>query len=126
MFKLITATVIVFSSIQGYAQGKTLTPANLYQSIVSATYYHDYYEGRRMANGVKFSQAKMTAAHAFIPLGKKLIVTNLYNNRKVEVTVTDRCACSGVDLSKKAFSKLVGDSSWAKVGRINVRIEYNP
>lgn len=98
-----------------------------YKEYASATFYHDYYQGRKMANGYRFSQNNLTGAHVSIPLGKKVKVTNTWNKKSVFVTITDRCRCHGIDLSKKAFFQLSGKKSMKEslqVGRISVSIEY--
>lgn len=81
----------------------------------SATYYSNYYNGRRMANGRRFSQSAMVAAHPTYRFGTRLRVR--YKNRSVVVTVMDRCHCS-LDLSKAAFRRLAP----LKKGRIAVRV----
>lgn len=82
-------------------------------SQYSATYYSNYYNGRRMANGQRFSQNAMVAAHPTMKLGTRLRVR--HKNRSVIVTVKDRCRCS-LDLSKGAFRRLAP----LKKGRIVV------
>jgi rare lipoprotein A len=91
------------------------TPADARTVRASATYYSNYYNGRRMANGRRFSQSAMVAAHPTYRLGTRLRVR--YKNRSVVVTVMDRCHCS-LDLSKAAFRRLAP----LKKGRIPVRV----
>ncbi len=55
-----------------------------------ASYYSDKFIGRKTANGEIFSQEKMTAACNFVPLGTWVSITNLRNNRVVEVKINDR------------------------------------
>jgi rare lipoprotein A len=83
--------------------------------VAYATYYSDYYNGRKMANGKRFSQGGYTAAHPSHRLGTRLKVYNPKNKRSVIVTVTDRCRCS-LDLSKAAFSRI------AKLSQGRVRV----
>lgn len=62
-----------------------------------------------MANGKKFSQHKLTAAHKTLPFGTKVTVVNLTNHHKVKVRVTDRgpfVKGRVIDLSKKAAKKI--------------------
>lgn len=82
----------------------------------SATYYSNYYQGRKMTNGKSFSQSRHTAASNRYPLGSRVRVTNRKTGRSVVVTITDRCRCS-IDLSKAAFKKI----GKLKSGRINVK-----
>jgi rare lipoprotein A len=74
-----------------------------------ATYYHNRYRGRKTSSGAIYNSRKMTAAHPSLPLGQRLKVTNLANNRSVVVTVNDRCKKRNfelIDLSRAAASKL--------------------
>ena len=80
----------------------------------SATYYGPGFHGRKMANGKRFNQNGLTAAHPSLRLGTRIKVR--YRNRSVVVRVTDRCRCS-LDLSKAAFRRLAPLSK----GRIRVR-----
>jgi rare lipoprotein A len=88
-----------------------------------ASYYADKFQGRRTANGERFSQHKMTAAHKTLPFGTKVKVVNLDNGRSVKVTVNDRGPfVSGriIDLSKKAARKM----GMVQAGVANVEIRY--
>lgn len=80
----------------------------------SATYYGPGFHGKKMANGRRFNQNAMTAAHPSLRLGTRIRVR--YRSRSVVVRVTDRCRCS-LDLSKAAFRQLAPLSK----GRIRVR-----
>ncbi len=58
-----------------------------------ASYYgdgRDGFNGKQMANGNYFDSKAFTAAHPTVPLGTKLKVTNISNNRVIYVEVTDR------------------------------------
>lgn len=74
-----------------------------------ASVYADSLVGRRTASGQHFSQEKMTAAHRYLPLGSRVLVTNLRNNRSVEVSINDRGPFHRgrvIDLSSSAASQL--------------------
>lgn len=64
----------------------------------------------------------MTAAHNTLPMGTKVLVTNLYNGRQVWVEIVDRGIYSEaiIDLEKVAFAQLADPS----VGVIYVTIEW--
>jgi rare lipoprotein A len=69
-----------------------------------ASYYGvgDGFHGRRTANGETFNAYGLTAAHRTLRFGSCLLVTNLYNGKKVKVRVNDRGPYSGgriLDLS---------------------------
>jgi rare lipoprotein A len=55
-----------------------------------ASWYGDRFHGRETASGERFSMMQLTAAHRNLPLGTKVIVTNLATNEAVEVRINDR------------------------------------
>src|SRR5208337_2321258 len=55
-----------------------------------ASWYGPGFDGRRTASGEIYNQEQMTAASNIFPLGTRLMVTNLENNRSIEVRVNDR------------------------------------
>ena len=74
-----------------------------------AAVYSDHLNGRRTSSGQKFSQKEMTAAHRSLPLGTTVLVTNVANNKSVEVRITDRGphgAGRVIDLTTTAAAKL--------------------
>ena len=74
-----------------------------------ASYYAKRYNGRRTTSGARYNPEKMTAAHSDLPLGTKVKVTNLANDKEVIVTVNDRCRKrkgAFIDLSRAAAKKL--------------------
>ena len=77
--------------------------------IGTASYYAKRYNGRRMSSGKRYDPQKLTAAHPTLPLGTKVKVVNVANNREVTVTITDRCrqrVSHFIDLSRAAARKL--------------------
>ena len=55
-----------------------------------ASWFGINHHGAKMANGELYDLYGMTAAHATLPLFSRVQVTNLLNDRKVIVTITDR------------------------------------
>jgi rare lipoprotein A len=55
-----------------------------------ASWYGPRFDGRETASGERFSMMQLTAAHRDLPLGTKVIVTNLATNEAVEVKINDR------------------------------------
>ena len=55
-----------------------------------ASYYGHVHQGRRMANGQRFDESKLTAASRTLPLGTRVKVTSLRSRKSVIVTITDR------------------------------------
>jgi rare lipoprotein A len=99
----------------------------LQQVTGGATFYASYFEGRRTASGIPFRQNQMVAAHRSFPFGTVLRVTNLQNDRAVNVRVVDRGpfgtaqnrAKTVIDLSRRAAQQL----GYVEAGRTQVRIE---
>jgi rare lipoprotein A len=55
-----------------------------------ASWYGEPHHGRRTASGETFDMHRLTAAHPTLPLGTRLLVTNVANGRSVVVRVNDR------------------------------------
>src|SRR3954452_20754007 len=75
----------------------------------TASFYHDKFIGRQTANGELFDQKKLTAAHNSLPLGTWVEVTNLGNNKSVQVRINDRLHRNNprlLDLSSAAAEEL--------------------
>lgn len=86
-----------------------------------ARYYSSRYHGRKTTSGEIFSQKKMTAAHPSLPLGTRVKVVNLANNKSVIVKVNDRCLEHEdvfIDVSRRAADRL----GFIKQGKADVRI----
>jgi rare lipoprotein A len=67
-----------------------------------ASWYGPGFDGNLTANGERFNQNALTAAHPSLPFGTQIRVTNQYNGRSVVVRVNDRGPYAGgriVDLS---------------------------
>jgi len=87
-----------------------------------ASYYADFYEGRTTANGEKFRQNKITAAHKTLPFGTIVKVTNLANNKTVVVRINDRGPyVKGriIDLTKAAAKEI--DMVGAGISKVKIR-----
>lgn len=95
----------------------------LYKENVHASYYHDKFNGRKTASGVKFDNNKLTAAHKKFPFGTKLKITNEKNRKSVIVVINDRGPFVNgreIDLSKKAFMDITSNKNG---GVVFVKIE---
>ena len=55
-----------------------------------ASWYGPGFDGRRSANGERYNQNGLTAAHRSLPFGTKVRVTNVQTGRSVIVRITDR------------------------------------
>lgn len=78
-------------------------------TLGKAYYYHKRYNFRKTSSGAVYDPRKMTAAHPTLPLGMRVKVINLANDRSVVVTVNDRCrhhSFEFIDLSRAAAREL--------------------
>ena len=74
-----------------------------------ASYYSDLFHGKPTASGELYDKGKMTAAHKTLPFGTMVKVTDLENNRTVQVRVNDRGPfISGriIELSRSAANSI--------------------
>jgi rare lipoprotein A len=88
-----------------------------------ASYYADSFQGKKTANGERYKQGKLTAAHKTLPFGTMVKVTNLKNGKSVKVRINDRgpyAAGRIIDLSKKAAKKI----GMVKQGVAEVKVVY--
>lgn len=93
------------------------------EQVGEASYYGKWHYGKKTASGEKFDQNEMTAAHPTLPLGSEATVTNLENEKEVNVTITDRgpyVKGRDLDLSKAAAKEL---GLTKKEGEAPVKIE---
>jgi rare lipoprotein A len=87
-----------------------------------ASYYADKFEGRKTASGEIYRHDLLTAAHRTLPFGTRVKVTNLSNEKTVEVVVNDRGPFTKgriIDVSKSAAEKL----DFINAGVTKVQIE---
>lgn len=55
-----------------------------------ASWYGPGFHGKPTASGVIYDQHELTAAHQTLPLGSRVMVTNLQNGAAMELTINDR------------------------------------
>mgnify|MGYP001498712380 CR=1 FL=1 len=87
-----------------------------------ASWYGKGLSGRRTASGTRFNPNELTAAHKSLPLGTRVLVTNLSNGRETLLKITDRGPYSGrriLDVSHKAAEKL----GMIKTGTARIKIK---
>ncbi|MEA1924076.1 MAG: septal ring lytic transglycosylase RlpA family protein [Pseudomonadota bacterium] len=60
-----------------------------YQQGIASWYGHPFH-GNATASGEIYDMHALTAAHKELPLGSEVLVTNLENNRQIEVIINDR------------------------------------
>jgi peptidoglycan lytic transglycosylase len=85
-------------------------PAHLaWEQIGMASWYGGpRWQGRRTAAGTRFNEHELTAAHATLPLGSRVLVTVPATGRSVVVTINDRPGTRSriIDLSRAAAAEL--------------------
>ncbi|MDD4355703.1 MAG: septal ring lytic transglycosylase RlpA family protein [Smithellaceae bacterium] len=85
----------------------------------TASWYGSDFHGKRTANGEIYDMDSMTAAHKTLPLGTLVRVSNLENNKEVDVRINDRGPfVQGriIDLSREAAKRIgMMDSGTARV-----------
>ena len=77
--------------------------------IGTASWYGPGFNGHRTSSGAIYDQEGLTAASVLFPLGTRLRVTNLANDRQVDVTVNDHgpyVKSRELDLSHRAAQQL--------------------
>jgi rare lipoprotein A len=86
-----------------------------------AAFYSNRYHGARTYNGERYNKNALTCAHKTYPMGTKLKVTCLDNDKSVVVRVNDRMSSKRnvIDLSRAAASKL----GMIGKGTVKVKIE---
>jgi rare lipoprotein A len=75
-----------------------------------ASWYGPGFNGHPTSSGEIYNQEDLTAASTLYPLGSRVMVTNLGNDRSVEVRINDRgpyVKGRKIDLSKKA-ARMIG------------------
>jgi rare lipoprotein A len=91
------------------ASAESQKPSLVKKLVGIATYYAKKFHGRRTTSGERYLPERLTAAHQSLPLGTRVRVRNLDNDKEVTVVVNDRCRKRGfpfIDLSRAAAKKL--------------------
>jgi len=100
---IVTGALLLVSG-QGHAD-------RWYAEQGEASWYGKQFDGRKTADGDRFSQQEMTAAHRTLPLGTKVMVENLQTGEQAEVKITDRGPYAQpkrriIDLSRAAANSI--------------------
>jgi rare lipoprotein A len=99
----------------------SLAPTPAVQTGI-ASWYGPGFHGKPTASGAIYDQHEMTAAHQTLPLGTRVMVTNLEKGKSIEVTINDRGPFAKgrvIDLSYASAQSL----GMVEPGTIPVRIE---
>ncbi|RRJ89739.1 septal ring lytic transglycosylase RlpA family protein [Flavobacterium macacae] len=120
--KVLLLLLVLGSVLTSCSSSKSVS-GKMYKKNAHASYYADKFNGRKTANGEKFSNSKLTAAHRKLPFGTKVRVTNKVNSKSVIVEINDRgpwVPGRDIDLSKKAFMDIAENKNQ---GALKVSIE---
>ena len=85
------------------------TTATIWRQTGIASWYGGArWQGNRTASGARYDQAKLTAAHATLPIGTRVRVTLEGTDRSVVVLINDRPGTRRriIDLSRSAAAEL--------------------
>jgi rare lipoprotein A len=107
--------------------GRLYTPRDErnYRETGTASWYGPNFHGKPTANGERFDQNGISAAHRTLPLPSFVLVENLDNGRQLTVRVNDRGPFAHnriIDLSRRAAQLL--DMQRAGVARVRVTRIY--
>ena len=123
MKRKVLLLLLVLGSVLTSCSSSKSVSGKMYKKNAHASYYADKFNGRKTANGEKFSNSKLTAAHRKLPFGTKVRVTNKVNSKSVIVEINDRgpwVPGRDIDLSKKAFMDIAENKNQ---GALKVSIE---
>jgi len=93
-------------------KGKTYYPipsAEGFRETGIASWYGDYFHGRKTSNGETYNMHGTTAAHKTLPMNTYLLVENLENGRETTVRINDRGPFHKgriIDMSRTGAEKL--------------------
>lgn len=96
-----------------------------YDETGVASWYGPGFHGRRTANGERYNQGDLTAAHPTLPMPSLVQVTNLDNGRSIKLRINDRGPFANnriIDVSHRA-AQLLG---FEKQGTAKVRVRIVP
>jgi len=101
--------VLFLHGCAGHTSYKPHSELNSYMETGMASYYARKFQHRKTANGERFDNNSMTAAHKTLPFGTEVIVKNINNGKSVKVRINDRGPfVKGriIDLTRTAFSQI--------------------
>lgn len=120
--------LVAFAMIVSGCAARSRPPTNTILDVGEglASYYGPGFNGKTTASGARFDMHAMVAAHRTYPFGTIVRVTNLANDRAVQVRIVDRgparrpqTAGVVIDLSYGAAEAL----GFIRDGRTRVRLE---
>ncbi len=92
--------------------------------VGTGSIYSSKFQGKRTFSGQIYKAQYVSAAHPWLPMGTKLLVTNLKNNKKITVVINDRMGKSSgylLDMSSAAAKK-IGLTLRQGITRIKIKV----
>lgn len=86
----VDAVLPIAAELEQTIEASALPPTSRQIAGGSASYYAAKFHGRPTANGERFDNGAMTAAHRTLPFGSVVRVTNPTNGKSVTVRINDR------------------------------------
>ena len=91
MWKTVLAAVLLLIGTRVFAQSADQPDSpKLKITTGLASYYSDEYQGMATKSGELYNRSDLTGAHKTLPMGTRVRVTRLDDNRTVEVRINDR------------------------------------
>jgi len=113
-------SILTAGALAVLALSPSLSPAKTASGFSQhgvASHYANKFHGRKTANGERFNQNALTAAHKTLPMGTHVRVTRVASGDSVVVRINDRgpfVKGRVIDLSKRA-AREIGLKGLAKV-----------
>jgi rare lipoprotein A len=101
LFKILLISLVVLSGCQSEKINFSQTG--------EASYYADFFNGRKTSNGETFQNDSLFAAHRHLPIHTIITVENLENGKKIKLRINDRGPYAKdriLDVSRRAADSL--------------------
>ncbi len=120
--KLLNKKYLTLSLLFFFLFSTSLNAQNKLVQVGKGSWYGKTFHGKRTANGEHYNMYECTAAHPTLPFNTIVRVTNLRNNRSINVRINDRGPYHGkriIDLSYYAAKQL----GYARKGFAKLKIK---
>ena len=117
---LLIATLLVLAATAPAEVARASAMESVQTGI--ASFYASFFHGRKTANGERYDEGALTAAHRTLPFGTRVRVTNLDNQKTLLLRINDRGPFVGnriIDLSRAAAHTL----GFVQKGLARVKVE---
>jgi rare lipoprotein A len=87
---VLAAAVLAGCSMPPLSEWHPMPRSGHYAEVGTASWYGPGFSGNPTSSGEIYDVSDMTAAHQTLPLGTRVVVTNLVNGKSIEVRINDR------------------------------------